>query len=165
MNEKLTIFKSLFKGREDIYATRWEKGNKNGYSPAYTFDPYNYKMHRMKGGTFQNYENKQYQTLTDGQIRKHLEGEQLIGLYPLLKDNTSWFIAADFDEDNWAEECKIFIKICGSKNIPAYLERSRSGKGGHVWIFFEENYSVNTVDGFCIFNIVVYTPKIVVVLH
>lgn len=141
MNEKLTIFKSLFKGREDIYATRWEKGNKNGYSPAYIFDPYHYKAHRMKGGTFQNYENKQYQTLTDGQIIKHLEGEQLIGLYPLLKDNTSWFIAADFDEDNWAEECKTFIEICGSKNIPAYLERSRSGKGGHVWIFFEENYS------------------------
>jgi superfamily II DNA or RNA helicase len=141
VNEKLTIFKSLFKGREDIYATRWEKGNKNGYSPAYTFDPYHYKAHRMKGGTFQNYENKQYQTLTDGQIIKHLEGDQLIGLYPLLKDNTSWFIAADFDEDNWAEECKTFIKICENKNIPAYLERSRSGKGGHVWIFFEENYS------------------------
>lgn len=141
MNEKLTIFKSLFKGREDIYATRWEKGNKNGYAPAYTFDPYNYKMHRMKGGTFQNYANKLYQILTDGQIIKHLEGEQLIGLYPLLKDNTSWFIAADFDEDNWAEECKTVIKICESKNIPAYLERSRSGKGGHVWIFFEENYS------------------------
>lgn len=141
MNEKLTIFKSLFKGREDIYATRWEKGSKNGYSPAYTFDPYYYKMHRMKGGTFQNYDNKQYQKLTDGQILKHLEGEQLIGLYPLLKDNTSWFIAADFDEDNWAEECKAFIEICERKNIPAYLERSRSGKGGHVWIFFEENYS------------------------
>ncbi len=141
MNEKLTIFKSLFKGREDIYATRWEKGNKNGYSPAYTFDPYSYKMHRMKGGTFQNYDNKQYQALTDEQIIKHLQGEQLIGLYPLLKDNTSWFIAADFDKDNWAEECKAFIKICENKNIPAYLERSRSGKGGHVWIFFEENYS------------------------
>lgn len=141
MNEKLTIFKSLFKGREDIYATRWEKASKNGYSPAYTFDPYHYKTHRMKGGTFQNYENKQYQTLTDGQILKHLEGEQLIGLYPLLKDNTSWFIAADFDKDNWLEECKIFIKICENKNIPAYLERSRSGKGGHVWIFFKENYS------------------------
>jgi superfamily II DNA or RNA helicase len=141
VNEKLTIFKSLFKGREDIYATRWEKGSKNGYSPAYTFDPYYYKMHRMKGGTFQNYDNKQYQKLTDGQILKHLEGEQLIGLYPLLKDNTSWFIAADFDEDNWAEECKAFIEICERKNIPAYLERSRSGKGGHVWIFFEENYS------------------------
>jgi superfamily II DNA or RNA helicase len=141
VNKKLTIFKSLFKGREDIYATRWEKGNKNGYSPAYTYDPYLFRAHRMKGGTFQNYENKQYQTLTDEQIIKHLEGEQLVGLYPLLKDNTSWFIAADFDKDNWAEECKAFIKICENHNIPAYLERSRSGKGGHVWIFFEENYS------------------------
>ncbi len=65
MKEALNIFKSLFKGREDIYATRWEKGTKNGYSPAYTFDPYSYKMHRMKGGTFQNYTNKQYQTLSD----------------------------------------------------------------------------------------------------
>ena len=137
----LNIFKSLFKGREDIYATRWEKGNKNGYSPAYTFDPYHYKMHRMKGGTFQNYTNKQYQALSNEQIIKHLQGEQLIGLYPLLKDNTSWFIAADFDKSNWIEECKDFIKVCTSKKIPAYLERSRSGKGGHVWIFFEQNYS------------------------
>jgi superfamily II DNA or RNA helicase len=141
VNEKLNIFKSLFKGREDIYATRWEKGTKNGYSPAYTFDPYHYKMHRMKGGTFQNYINKQYQGLSDEQITKHLQGEQLIGLYPLLKDNTSWFIAADFDKNNWIEECKAFIEVCMSKNIPAYLERSRSGKGGHVWIFFEQNYS------------------------
>ncbi len=141
MNEKLNIFKTLFKGREDIYATRWEKGTKNGYSPAYTFDPYSYKMHRMKGGTFQNYTNKQYQVLSDEQITKHLQGEQLIGLYPLLKDNTSWFIAADFDKNNWIEECKAFIEVCMSKNISAYLERSRSGKGGHVWIFFEQNYS------------------------
>lgn len=99
-----------------------KRGTKNGYSPAYTFDPYSYKMHRMKGGTFQNYANKQHQSLTDEQLIKHLQGEQLIGLYPLLKDNTSWFIAADFDKDNWAEECKSFIKICENKNIPAYLE-------------------------------------------
>ncbi len=140
MNKELTIFKSLFKGREDIYATRWEKGNKSGYAPAYTFDPYSFKMHRMKGGTFQNYTNKQYQELTDDQLIKHFEGEQLIGMYPLLEDNTSWFIAVDFDEGSWEEECKTFIKICESKNIPAYLERSRSGKGGHIWVFFEGNY-------------------------
>jgi superfamily II DNA or RNA helicase len=140
VNKELTIFKSLFKGREDIYATRWEKGNKSGYAPAYTFDPYNFKMHRMKGGTFQNYTNKQYQQFTDDQLIKHLQGEQLIGIYPLLEDNTSWFIAVDFDKGSWEEECKAFIKICESKNIPAYLERSRSGKGGHVWVFFERNY-------------------------
>lgn len=57
-----------------------------------------------------------------------------------MKDNTSWFIVADFDKQNWIEECRKFIEICIEKNIPAYLELSRSGKGGHVWIFFEQAY-------------------------
>lgn len=138
--EQIKFYTSLFGGRDDVFATRWEKNGKSGYMPCYTFDPYMYKMHRMKGGTFQNYPNKQYQSLTDEQISKHLDGEQLVGLYPLLKDNTSWFIAADFDEENWEEECKHCIKQLGEKGIPAYLERSRSGKGGHVWIFFENPY-------------------------
>lgn len=108
--------------------------------PAYFFDPYRYRTHKMKGGTFQNYADKSYLPLTDEQIIKHLNGEQLIGIYPLLKDNTSWFIAADFDEEKWAEECRLFIRYCNEKGIPAYLERSRSGKGGHIWIFFEQPY-------------------------
>jgi hypothetical protein len=141
VDKELTIFKSLFRGRADIYAIHWEKGNKSGYMPAYIFDPYHFKAHRMKGGTFQNYANKQYQELTDDQLMKHLKGEQLIGLYPLLKDNTSYFIAVDFDKGNWMKECRIFMDICVGKGIPAYLERSRSGNGGHVWIFFEDNYS------------------------
>jgi superfamily II DNA or RNA helicase len=61
-------------------------------------------------------------------------------LYPLLQNNASWFIAADFDEAQWVEECRTFIEICEEHDIPAYLERSRSGKGGHVWIFFEKPY-------------------------
>ena len=69
-----------------------------------------------------------------------LTGDQLIGLYPLLHDNTSWFIAADFDEKNWIADSQKFIEYCKAKNIPAYLERSRSGKGGHVWIFFSQQY-------------------------
>jgi len=136
----IELFKSLFKGREDVFATRWEKGSKSGYMPAYHLDPYRYRMHKMKGGTFKDYEEKTYLPLSDEQIVKHLEGEQLIGLYPLLKDNTSWFLAADFDEANWEEECRKFIAVCAEKNIPAYLERSRSGNGGHVWIFFQESY-------------------------
>lgn len=138
--EHIKLFKSIFCGRDDVFATRWEKGGKSGYMPSYTFDPYMYKMHRMKGGTFQNYPNKQYQAFTDEQISKHLNGEQLAGLYPLLKDNTSWFIAADFDEESWGEECKQCIKQLEEKGIPAYLERSRSGNGGHVWIFFDKPY-------------------------
>ena len=139
-NKQLQLFKSLFKGREDVFAIRWEKGNKSGYMPAYFFDSYMYRAHKISGGTFQNFTDKKYLPLTEIEIEKHLNGEHLIGIYPLLTDNTSWFIVADFDKDNWFEESKIFIGACNEKGIPAYLERSRSGKGGHVWIFFDEPY-------------------------
>ena len=58
----------------------------------------------MKGGNFRDYSGKELEPLTDGQIQKHLDGEQFIGIYPLLKDNTSWFIAADFDDEKWSEK-------------------------------------------------------------
>jgi superfamily II DNA or RNA helicase len=139
-DDRLTLYKSLFKGREDVFALRREKGGKSSYMPAYSFDPHRYKLHQMKGGTFQTFTDKTFQALTDDHLIKHLKGEQIIGLYPLLQDNTSWFIAADFDEADWIEECRKFIKICEEYDIPTYLERSRSGKGGHVWVFFEEPY-------------------------
>ena len=144
MNENQTqqiqLFKSAFKGREDVFAVRWENGKKSGYMPAYSYDPYLYRAHKMRGGTFQNYADKTYLPLSDKEIEKHLRGEQLVGIYPLLPDNTSWFIAADFDDDNWLEECKTFLNVCHENEIPAYLERSRSGQGGHIWIFFEQAY-------------------------
>lgn len=144
MNENQTqqiqLFKSAFKGREDVFAVRWENGKKSGYMPAYSYDPYLYRAHKMRGGTFQNYQDKTYLPLFDKEIEKHLNGEQLVGIYPLLSDNTSWFIAADFDDDNWLEECKTFLNVCHENEIPAYLERSRSGQGGHIWIFFEQPY-------------------------
>ena len=144
MNENLSnqiqIFKSVFKGREDVFAVRWEKENKSGYMPAYFYDPYIYRAHKIKGGTFQNYKDKTYLKLTDKEIAKHLNGEQLIGIYPLLSDNSSWFLVADFDKENWIAEAKSFIKSCEAKGLPAYLERSRSGNGGHVWLFFEQSY-------------------------
>ena len=139
-DDRLNLYKSLFRGRDDVFALRWEKGGKSSYMPAYSFDPNRYKLHQMKGGTFQTFVDKTYQALTDEHLIKHLKGEQVLGLYPLLQDNKSWFIAADFDEADWIEECRAFIKICEEHDIPAYLERSRSGKGGHVWIFFEETY-------------------------
>jgi superfamily II DNA or RNA helicase len=139
-NEKLNLFKSLFKGRQGIFAIRWEKGNKSGYMPAYHYDPYMYRLHKMKGGTLKDYKDKTYLPLTDQQLLKHFNGEQLIGIYPLLQDNTSWFIAADFDQEKWEDECRTFQNILKEHRIPSYLERSRSGKGGHVWIFFDQLY-------------------------
>ncbi|GAB3023139.1 hypothetical protein GCM10027051_29830 [Niabella terrae] len=146
INKKIVLFRSLFKGRDDVFATRWEipsgsgKEAKGGYMPAYLYDPYRYRAHKMKGGTFHNYTDKKYLPLTDEQLIKHLNGEQLVGLYPLLPDNTSWFIAADFDEQNWSSDSQKFIECCAAKKMPTYLERSRSGKGGHVWVFFKEPY-------------------------
>jgi superfamily II DNA or RNA helicase len=140
LQNQIQLFKSVFKGRDDAFAIRWEKADKSGYMPAYYFDPYRYRAHKMKGGTFQNYTDKTYLKLTNDEFAKHIKGEQLIGIYPLLPDNTSWFLAADFDEANWIEDARKFLKACNEKNIPAYLERSRSGKGGHVWIFFEQPY-------------------------
>ena len=139
-NTDIKIFMALFRSREDIFAKRWEKDKKSGYIPVYSYDIYMYRLHKMNGGNFQNYKDKTYFPLTEEQVAKHLNGGHHIGVYPLLKDNTSWFIVADFDKDKWVEECRIFIKACHEKNLPVYLERSRSGKGGHVWLFFEKPY-------------------------
>jgi superfamily II DNA or RNA helicase len=138
--DNINTFRSLFKGREDVFAVRWEKGNKSGYMPAYFYDPYSLRAHKMNGGSFHSFTEKSYLKLTDEQIHKHLDGLHQIGVYPLLQDNTTWFLAADFDKENWQDEAVIFLNACKEKEIPAYLERSRSGNGGHVWIFFDNPY-------------------------
>jgi len=66
-----------------------------------------------------------------------LTGKKAIGVYPLLLDETCWFLAADFDKKTWGEDSLAFIGTCQRAGVHAYLERSRSGNGGHVWIFFE----------------------------
>ncbi|WP_323822140.1 TOTE conflict system archaeo-eukaryotic primase domain-containing protein [Algoriphagus sp. C2-6-M1] len=139
-SSRIQLFQSLFTGREDVFAIRWEKGNKSGYMPACIYDPYRLRAHKMNGGSFQNFTEKSYLQLTDEQIQKHLDGFHHIGVYPLLQDNTTWFLAADFDKANWQDEAVTFLNACKEKEIPAYLERSRSGNGGHVWVFFDKPY-------------------------
>lgn len=123
--ERIRIFTSLFRGRADVFARRWEKwdGGVSGYVPAYT-----------------DWSKKNYETLSDHFIEKHLVGDITVGLYPVLKDNTSYFVVADFDEGNWSKQTERFVEECKKNDLPVYLERSRSGKGGHVWCFFEEKY-------------------------
>lgn len=135
----IEYFKSLFRGRPDIYAIRWEKEGKSGYMPAYKVDWSDYRKYKSAGGSFKDYSKKEYQPLTDEALIRHLQGVETIGIYPLLEDNTSYFIAADFDDRNWRESIQKLYSVCSKHEIPSNIERSRSGKGGHLWIFFEEN--------------------------
>ncbi len=136
--EHIALFRSLFRGRTDVYAIRWEKDEKSGYTPAYKVDWSDYNRHKASGGTFKDYTKKEYLKFSDEAITNHLSGKETVGIYPLLEDNTSHFIAADFDENNWKESILKLYTTCKKFEIPAYIERSRSGNGGHLWIFFEE---------------------------
>lgn len=131
---------SLFRGREDVYARRWEKGDKSGYSPAYDFNWDEFMSHKRRGGSMKDFDNKTLLPLAREVVKKHLLGQLVVGIYPILTENTSYFITADFDGETWNNDAKAFLRICKEECINAYLERSRSGNGGHVWIFFSEPY-------------------------
>jgi len=138
--EQLNLFLSLFRGRLDVYARRWEKNGKSGYSPAYSFNWTEFMEFKNKGGTLKNFTNKKLIPLTPDIIKKHLLGGETIGIYPILPDNTSFFIVADFDGENWLKNGKDFINECENIGLNVYMERSRSGNGCHTWIFFETPY-------------------------
>lgn len=109
----------LFKGREDVFALRWEKRSKSGYGPAYHFDSEDYRLHKQGDDTFKSYPHKSHLPLSEKEIQTHLDGSQQIGIYPLLTDNTTGFLIADFDNDNWQKQAGAFLNICKDKNIPA----------------------------------------------
>lgn len=138
-SEHITLLKSLFQGRQDVYAVRWEKDGKSGYMPAYKVDWSDYNKHKAAGGSFKDYSKKEYMPFGEDAIMNHLSGKETVGIYPLLEDNTSHFIAADFDNENWKDSILKLHQNCSKFEIPSYIERSRSGNGGHLWIFFEEN--------------------------
>ena len=127
VNEKIKLFRSLFKGREDVYARRFENiiTNKSGYFPVKNKDI--------------------FLPITDEIIKSHLQGynekefskkDFTAGIYPLLKDDSTNFLAIDFDEEDYKTEVKHFSDICKKLALPAYVEISRSGLGAHIWFFF-----------------------------
>ena len=86
------------------------------------------EKHKLQGGTFGNYKDKKHLPFTETAIGIHLEGKATHGIYPLLKDNTSFFIAVDFDKTNWEKSILKLYKTCGKYEIQSYIEKSRSGK-------------------------------------
>lgn len=134
--EKVKLFASLFRGRDDVFARLWfsKKSDKKGYSPVCEYE--------WQPGICTKPESKctacKYVPLTHEVLRAHLEGQQTIGVYPLRQDEACYFLAIDFDKRGWKEDAAAFLEVCQAMNVPAALERSRSGNGGHVWIFFSE---------------------------
>ena len=136
---KLALFRRLFRGRADVFPVRWEsKAGKSGYSPACANEwrPGVCEKPRIKCGDCSY---RQLLPLTDQVLYKHLAGEIVIGVYPLLPDDTCYFLAVDFDEADWREDVTAFAQSCRELGVPVALEISRSGNGAHAWIFFERN--------------------------
>ena len=136
---KLALFKRLFRGRADVFAVRWEsKVGKSGYSPACANEwrPGVCEKPRIKCGDCSH---RQLIPLTDQMLYRHLAGEMVIGVYPLLPDDSCYFLAVDFDEADWHDDVCAFAQSCRELAVPVALEISRSGNGAHAWIFFERN--------------------------
>ena len=138
-HEKIAMFRSLFRGREDVYPKRWEntRTRRSGYALACSneWKPQVCGEPWIKCGSCTN---QAFLPVTDEAIVDHLRGRHTLGVYPMMADSTCHFLAADFNKETWRTDAEAFLAACRSKGVPATLERSRSGNGGHVWIFFAE---------------------------
>ena len=142
---KIRLFRSLFRGREDVYPRRFEsrKTGKSGYAPACSNEWVRgiCEKPRIKCAECQH---RRFLPVTDDVIRWHLSGEDehhqpfVAGVYPLLPDESCYLLAADFDKANWQDDAAAFLQTCQRFDLDAALEQSRSGRGGHVWIFFDQ---------------------------
>jgi superfamily II DNA or RNA helicase/very-short-patch-repair endonuclease len=142
---KIALFRSLFRGREDIYPQRFEgrKTGRAGYSLACGNEWVRGICEKPKIKCSEC-PHQRFLPVTDNVIRWHLSGHDdqgrgfVMGAYPLLLDETCFFLAADFDKATWRDDAAAFLETCQQMNLLAALERSRSGNGGHIWFFFSE---------------------------
>ena len=143
--EKIAAFRSLFRGREDVYPRRFEsrRTNKAGYAPACGNEWVRgvCEKPRIKCADCPN---RRFLSVTDEVVHNHLSGRDelgrdfVMGVYPMLLDETCWFLAMDFDLEQWQADAGAIMETCRRLDLPAALERSRSGNGAHVWLFFDE---------------------------
>ena len=142
---KIALFRSLFRGRDDVYPRRFEsrKTGRSGYAPACANEWVRgiCEKPRIKCALCPH---RRFLPVTDDVIRWHLSGHDdqhqsfVAGVYPLLLDETCFFLAVDFDKTGWQADAMAFLQGCRRLGLDAALERSRSGGGGHVWLFFED---------------------------
>jgi superfamily II DNA or RNA helicase len=137
--EKVALFRSLFRGREDVFPKLWvnRSTGRKGYAPACgnEWKPGLCEKPRVRCGECPH---QAFLPVTDREILGHLQGRHVLGVYPLLRDETCWLVAADFDEASWADDVSAFRATCASLGLPVAVERSRSGNGAHAWLFFAE---------------------------
>jgi superfamily II DNA or RNA helicase len=135
-NEKVALFRRLFRGRTDVYPVRWEsKAGKTGYSPACA--------NEWRAGVCEkprikcsDCNHRLLVPLSDQTLYDHLAGRHTVGVYPLLADDDCHVLAVDFDDADWRSDAQAFIQSCRELDVPAALEISRSGNGAHAWVFF-----------------------------
>jgi len=138
VENKIELFRDLFRGREDVYPVLWQaKDGRKGYTPACK-NEWNKAYCNKKKVKCGQCKNRSLIPVSDQTIFNHLAGKHTIGVYPLLEDETCWFLAVDFDKEEWQSDITAFHETCKTFHIPAAIERSRSGNGGHVWIFFKD---------------------------
>jgi hypothetical protein len=145
IEKKIALFRRLFRGRSDVFPIRWENRatGRSGYGPACANEWRRgvCEKPKVKCSTCPN---QAFRAVDDVSIERHLRGVDangapfVMGVYPMLADNTCSFLAADFDEGEWRRDVSAFRETCQRHKIPVAIERSRSGNGAHAWIFFEE---------------------------
>jgi superfamily II DNA or RNA helicase len=137
--QKVTLFRQLFRGREDVYALRWhsERSGHSGYAPACA-NEWREGVCEKPRVACRDCQHRELLPVTDAAIYGHLAGEHTLGLYPLLENDHCFLLAVDFDEEDWREDAQALLRSCRELEVPAVLEISRSGQGAHVWVFFEE---------------------------
>lgn len=136
---KLRLFRELFRGRQDVFAVRWENlgRSRSGYAPrcANEWQPGLCGKPKVRCGACTH---QAFVTLDDGQVLAHLRGRQVVGIYPLLPDDSCRLLAIDLDRSSWRADVQAIGKTCRSLGLHPAIERSRSGNGAHIWFFFTE---------------------------